>query len=493
MSYKQGAVTGYLDFLSLLLKHLVQVSPATLSIAGGGNSSGTMTQPTADAGVKQQTWTAVCETGGGDATAKFDVSGSVAGANSGQATAGSAYDENVQFTISANGGTFVVGDTFTFTTGSWTILESRATGVSLPVNDAENTGDGSSSQPTSDADSTPQRWTLECTTGGGDSVAEFSVTGSFSGAKSAATSGSAYDDEVQFTISAGAADWVIGDKIVFWVDGEVYLRGDGAATTQKPHVSIKTSHSVGSDRYNWTLQGAIAHDDLLEFDEQLGAIPISQGQPCLLLWNSAITATVSANDSRFIAIAAAAGQPVESCCCGFFQPFGPPETYPYPLIIGGCHYDPTKIATVQESAHTWWARDTSSTAGAKSSGHVLTPGNTWARLRSFVLATLDNNEQNYFIAPTGLVSSAHKVAQMPDGSYWKRECLIVIHGTAAGDDTGTSAGGDKAPAGYMPGLYWVTGFGLTTGHTLGDSPEHYVFQNTYRNDVADFQAVALEP
>ncbi len=54
-----------------------------------------------------------------------------------------------------------------------------------------------------------ETWTLTCTTGGGDGVGIFSVTGSVTGAKAAATVGTPYDNDfIAFTLTDGAIDFV---------------------------------------------------------------------------------------------------------------------------------------------------------------------------------------------------------------------------------------------------------------------------------------------
>jgi hypothetical protein len=242
-------------------------------------------------------------------------------------------------------------------------------------------------------------------------------------------------------------------------------------------------------------KGATTYSAELTMNEQPGAIPTAQGQPCLLLWNSAIDYTLVADERRFVAIAVAAGEPVESCFCGFFQPYGPPSKYPFPLFIGGCHQSPTtKNHTVQESTHSWWATDNSSATGQQSNAHCLMPdGSTWARLRQWTSGSLDNAETYVFLMPTGGMSSTNTVGPMENGDYFKHEVMVVIHQTLVGEDVGDEGFGDKALVGRMEGVYSVTGFGLTTGTTLCDDPAHYAFQNTYRNGLGDFQAVALKP
>ena len=63
-----------------------------------------------------------------------------------------------------------------------------------------------------------ETWTITCTTGGADGVAQFSVVGSVSGSIGPATSGTEFVNNtagIKFTINAGSTVWVIGDVFTF--------------------------------------------------------------------------------------------------------------------------------------------------------------------------------------------------------------------------------------------------------------------------------------
>jgi len=67
-----------------------------------------------------------------------------------------------------------------------------------------------------------ETWTLTCTTGGGVGVGIFSVTGSVSGAKAAATVGTAYDNgQIAFTILAGVTAFIAGDSMALTCDPDL--------------------------------------------------------------------------------------------------------------------------------------------------------------------------------------------------------------------------------------------------------------------------------
>lgn len=89
----------------------------------------------------------------------------------------------------------------------------------LPVANGANVGNGRVSM----IDTKPfvtvnQTWTLNCTLGGVDSVATFSVVGSVSGSIGPATSGVEFVSTaagLKFTIHVGTLNWVLNDKFTF--------------------------------------------------------------------------------------------------------------------------------------------------------------------------------------------------------------------------------------------------------------------------------------
>ena len=80
-----------------------------------------------------------------------------------------------------------------------------------PVPNGANTGNGVVFGASSAIDSVDETWTLVCTTGGGNGVGIFSVTGNVSGAQAAATVGEPYWNGLcSFTIIGGTVDFTTG-------------------------------------------------------------------------------------------------------------------------------------------------------------------------------------------------------------------------------------------------------------------------------------------
>jgi hypothetical protein len=89
----------------------------------------------------------------------------------------------------------------------------------VPIPDGSNVGDGDlSGLAKMPFVTVNQDWTITCTTGGADGVAQFSVVGSVSGSIGPATSGTEFEHAgsgIKFTIRRGTVDWVIGDIFTF--------------------------------------------------------------------------------------------------------------------------------------------------------------------------------------------------------------------------------------------------------------------------------------
>lgn len=378
-----------------------------------------------------------------------------------------------------------------------------------------NTGGGTMSQPTADDDAPTETITATCTLGGGAGVATFDVEGTESGPLGSNTAGDPFNNVVQFSITASGADFIIGDEFSFDVeqlmgaeaweeldnttgggagdfssDGEVYLKAPNEAI----HVNVRTASSVPGDRYNWEIQGATGYNAGLTFDEQPGAIPAAQGVPHALLWASPINFVLVADSRRFVVVAYAAGQPTESVFAGWFEAFGPPELYPAPMFVGGCHWDATKNAAVVEDEHVWWADDFESATGRKSAAHCRTPGGGWARLRQARSNTdFDDAEDRCAVHPTTFLLSTTRIApgygSGGSNSYALLQATLHLHSTPF--ETANRQG-DCAMVGQLTGVFWTTGLGLTTGDTLTkDSIDYFVFNDTKRTDIVNFLALRL--
>lgn len=373
-----------------------------------------------------------------------------------------------------------------------------------------NAGNGTITKPTAISSAPTETWTLTCTLAGGDATATFSVVGSVTGADGTATSGSAYSGTVLFTISAGGTDWELGDVITFGIDklgwsvlknttssfttdGEVYLQGVGLAGAEEIHVNIKAKSDGANDKYYWLLQGATDFDTGLDFGQQLGAIPSGQGPPLIWLDSGSIDYAIAANAQRFIVLAQIGGSQ-QVCYCGFLDRLIQPGVYPYPLFIGGTHFDETESVADNANEHTNFLADFVSSADQKSSGHVYLPGAIWARLRLYDDVPLNRAEASFVVYPNGTQrtpGTAYGIVPSPSGKYPLATSVVMVHAkTFSTEETGSSDRlvGDLSPVGTLDGIAFTTGFGLTSDDLINNK-RWRAFQNTFRNGRLDFAAM----
>lgn len=277
----------------------------------------------------------------------------------------------------------------------------------------------------------------------------------------------------------------------FSSDGEVYLKALGPSGLEAIHVNIQTVSSVPGNRYNWRLQGATAFDTGLAWDQQPGCIPATQGVPCLLFWPSTISYVLVADSRRFVLVAYAAGQPTQSCYCGWFDAFGSPAQYPAPLFLGGCHWDEAKNAAtpLSDADHSFFARNLSTSSTAKSNAHVRMPGGLWARLRDGRTSTPFDDATAYsFVWPSGFIPDGSRIVTAYGGSYWAPKALVMLH---TQEDEAVQRQGDCAIVGELRGLRWTSGYALANGDTLG-TEDFFVFNDTNRTDLQHYLALELE-
>ena len=139
-----------------------------------------------------------------------------------------------------------------------------------PVPNGANTGNGVVFGASSAIDSVDETWTLVCTTGGGNGVGIFSVTGSVSGAQAAATVGEPYWNGLcSFTIIGGTVDFTTGipDDFTFaiaagtstWEEQRGFRGDERLASIQPGSVSDPGAGNTG----NGTLTGVLTIDGVV--------------------------------------------------------------------------------------------------------------------------------------------------------------------------------------------------------------------------------------
>ena len=139
-----------------------------------------------------------------------------------------------------------------------------------PVPNGSNVGNGVVFGASSAIDSVDETWTLVCTTGGGNGVGIFSVTGSVSGAQTAVTVGEPYWNGLcSFTIIGGTVDFTTGipDDFTFaiaagtptWEEQRGFRSDERLASIQPGSVSDPGAGNTG----NGSLTGVLTIDGVV--------------------------------------------------------------------------------------------------------------------------------------------------------------------------------------------------------------------------------------
>ncbi len=146
----------------------------------------------------------------------------------------------------------------------------RSKRADTPVPNGANTGNGVVFGASSAIDSVDETWTLVCTTGGGNGVGIFSVTGSVSGAQGVATVGEPYWNGLcSFTIIGGTVDFTTGtpDDFTFaiaagtstWEEQRGFRSDERLASIQPGSVSDPGAGNTG----NGSLTGVLTIDGVV--------------------------------------------------------------------------------------------------------------------------------------------------------------------------------------------------------------------------------------
>lgn len=241
-----------------------------------------------------------------------------------------------------------------------------------------NTGNGTVYGASATADSVAETWTLTCTTGGGNEVAVFSVSGSVSGAQADATAGVPYSiDEVSFIITAGSVDFVSSDSFTFtvasstaeWVvdrwdtdyDGsggyELIMHGIGSGSDE---IYIGYNTKTNSSTYwNWLVTGLTGYIGANTMANQPGYFPYYD---CM---NNVSFTFVCIMTSRHVKVIPYAASVQGGSYIGWMLPHATPSQWSYPMYCGGSTDDVSQLIGTYEDDHTcYWAAYSNEFSGA---------------------------------------------------------------------------------------------------------------------------------
>lgn len=322
--------------------------------------------------------------------------------------------------------------------------------------------------------SVTETWTLTCTAAAANG-GTFSVTGSVSGAKAAATVGTAYDNGLlAFTLTDGAADFVVGDTFTVPVaqgaasaanaqwevlrydtapaNRELILKGAGLSRTEEIFVGFRTYQDANADYYNLlagVFTGYVAGNS---FDTQPGAR--LSGVPA---HNQRIDYWLTLNGQR-IALAMKVGTPVyESCYVGKFLPYGRPSQYPYPVVCAGM-LTGAAATRFSETTHSIPYKGNNARMALRSNDAWLQPyAYPWQNTVLASTTQLRDTGSVYLLLPVELNDNT--------ANLW----------------------------GALDGIFYISGFDNVVENTLTiGAVDYVVIQDVARNGFTDYYAMRLD-
>lgn len=374
--------------------------------------------------------------------------------------------------------------------------------------DISNTGDGYLKNLHPRSAAIAETWTITCTTGGGDGVGIFSVTGSVSGVQPAATVGTQYlETYLQFIILTGPTDYAIGDEFTFnvvdnpipavqqWTElkftpgslqagnngmnsdpaagaehaNEMYFRAPGLAGADEIYVNMCSFYSEGSDYYNLGFTGALGFETNDTYSQQ----PNKSTNVSMALWQFQIPYWIIADGRRFI-ITCKVSTNYMSTYCGWFLPYGTPQEYPYPMYISSC---------LNGLSGTRWSSESHNHRSFFDpyTGYVYTVEGTWLQIQNKYNSSnteASGSDSNIWPYTQNLVSG---IRQSPGDVY--PMLPMVIHTNQNGGNV----------YGELTGCYWTPGFANASENTVVvGGIDHVVFQDVYRTSNQDYYALKLD-
>lgn len=278
--------------------------------------------------------------------------------------------------------------------------------------------------------------------------------------------------------------------------GSLFTQGPGAGAGKRVHVEIRTIGNTGTGVYSWELRGATGYN--------APGAPLNpgvQGTPCYFnLWQNAITYWFFVNDRRFMVVAKMSTT-YSSMYAGFFLPWGTPDSYPFPLYIGGT-YATADLVSLSNSAHRFFC-DPGGVLGS-SSAWLRKPDGVWIPMINHQPSSsndrgADNGRSNYgFVWPWS-------VGEQRNSNHDYREVGSITTGGASGgffDNVIPSRQGEYAimpislhsavdpPFGALDGAFAIPGSGLATEQAISTGGRNFtLFQNIARSSGNDFVAI----
>lgn len=373
------------------------------------------------------------------------------------------------------------------------------------------TGTGSLTKLDTHPATVTETWTIQCTSAPSAGNEAWSVTGSVSGAKAAATTGVAYDNGlIAFTVAAGGTAFAVGDKFTVaatqgalsaigraWAvlryvnpnditqNRELILQGSGLSGTDQIFIGFRSYQSVSADYYNLSVAGFTGYVAGNSFVTQPG-----YRESGVCAHNLRIDYWLAVNGQR-VAFGLKVGTPVyESGYAGKLLPYATPSQYPYPLFCGGM-LSGVAATRYSDTTHSMYAK------GARANAAMLFVDGTWHQPTTWpwscpaytggtsgVNGALRDTGGNYQLLPIVLTegdgtANANVYGELDgvrqiSGFSNAVENMLQIGGSAVADNSGWTSAQRAAAIVAAGGTPWV------------------VIQDVARTGFADYYALRLD-
>lgn len=283
-------------------------------------------------------------------------------------------------------------------------------------------------------------------------------------------------------------------------------RGEGLSGQEEIYFGIEAYEYSSEDIYNIRFDGYTGYNSSGDFFGQPGSITDQFANTSLIaLDNSDMDYWLSVNTQRIIIVVSHNGVN-EHAYLGFFNTFGTPNQYPYPLFVGGSMSgqkadstgDLTDIrygeSTAEHSAYWNPGNNSNGTVNTtRSSGALFRgPSGSWKNVVNFTNDGIDTDSDYRGVTWPYMgdeYSQAHiateRIRTNFDGSYTVYPVMVCGRNKDGGS-------GENIPSVYgeLDNVYYVSGFGLTSQDVLTINGSDYIaFKNTFRNGINHFMCM----
>lgn len=315
-------------------------------------------------------------------------------------------------------------------------------------------------------------------------------------------------DGQTFTVSESVSDST-ADGTIDWygAENEVIFNGPGLSGSEQIFAGIKPYNYSSDDVFNWELDGFTDFNSSSGFNDQPGSISEEFNHTSLVaLDNDTINYWIAVNGQRVIMVAGH-NSVYEQMYLGFYNTYGSPGQYPYPLLIGGSlsgqyatstgNNSDERYSVVHGEHSAYWNPGNNSgttlSSGRSSGALFRTPGGEWMNMINFKNGDEYEtaNEKRGVTSPYLTNNDMHdrtplkRIRSNHDGSY----TILPINICGRGVNDGS---GESTPNvfGELDGCFFVSGFGLSSEDVITiNSTDYTVFQNIYRTEIDQYFCV----